>query len=329
MELSNELLVEMYRRMLRIRRFEENVIDMVAAGEIPGAAHVSIGQEGEIVGSCMALRPDDYMVGNHRSHGHPIGKGARLKGLMAELLGKRTGVNRGKSGSMHLADFSIGSVGETSILGSGIPIAAGAALGARMLGTDRVSLCFFGDGASNEGAVHEGLNLAAVWKLPVIYLCENNGYAVTVPVEKTVSVSNISERAKAYNIPGVTVDGQDPIAVYEVVSEAVKRARAGQGPSLVEAKTYRFRHHAEGPLFDNLNYRSEEELMRWKGRDPLVNMRSRLLADGTLSEAATATIEQEALEEVQAAITFARESAYPDPQEAFEGLYVHPIPLTR
>jgi len=329
MELTNEQLVEMYRRIVRIRRFEENVVDMVASGEIPGAAHTSIGQEGEIVGACMALRPDDYMVGNHRSHGHPIGKGANLKGLMAELLGKRTGVNRGKSGSMHLADFSIGSVGETSILGSGIPIAAGAALGARMLGTDRISLCFFGDGASNEGAVHEGLNLAAVWKLPVIYLCENNGYAVTVPAEKAISVRNISERAKAYDIPGVTVDGQDAIAVYEVVSEAVKRARAGQGPSLVEAKTYRFRHHAEGPFFDNLNYRSEEELMRWKGRDPLVILRTRLLENGTLTEADAAQIEREVQDEVQAAITFARESAYPDPEEAFAGLYVHPIPITR
>src|SRR6202049_354397 len=316
MQLDNERLTEMYRRVLRIRVFEESVVTLQSKGEFPGAAHTSIGQEGEIVGACMALRLDDYMVGTHRSHGHPIGKGAQLKGLMAELLGKRTGVNRGKSGSMHLADFSIGSVGETSILGSGIPIAAGAALGAKMQGTDRVSLCFFGDGASNEGAVHEGLNLAAVWKLPVIYLCENNGYAVTVPAEKAISVRNISERAKAYDIPGVTVDGQDAIAVYEVVSEAVKRARAGQGPSLVEAKTYRFRHHAEGPLFDTLNYRSEEELMRWKGRDPLVLLRTRLFESGTLTEADAAQIEREVQDEVQAAITFARESAYPDPQEA-------------
>ncbi|HLI05658.1 MAG TPA: thiamine pyrophosphate-dependent dehydrogenase E1 component subunit alpha [Ktedonobacteraceae bacterium] len=329
MEPTNEQLVEMYRRMVRIRRFEENVVEMVASGEIPGAAHTSIGQEGEIVGACMALRTDDYMVGNHRSHGHPIGKGAQLKGLMAELLGKRTGVNRGKSGSMHLADFSIGSVGETSILGSGIPVAAGAALGAKMQGTDRVCLCFFGDGASNEGAVHEGLNLAAVWKLPVIYLCENNGYAVTVPAEKTVAVRDIAERAKAYNIPGVTVDGQDAIAVYEVVSEAVKRARAGHGPTLVEAKTYRFRHHAEGPLFDSLQYRPDEELTRWKGRDPLVILRTRLREKGILNEDEVAQIEREAQEDVQAAIAFARASDYPDPEEAFEGLYVHPIPITR
>ena len=329
MEPTNEQFVEMYRRMARIRYFEENVVEMVASGEIPGAAHTSIGQEGEIVGACTALRSDDYMVGNHRSHGHPIGKGAQLKGLMAELLGKRTGVNRGKSGSMHLADFSIGSVGETSILGSGIPVAAGAALGAKMQGSDRVCLCFFGDGASNEGAVHEGLNLAAVWKLPVIYLCENNGYAVTVPAEKTVSVRDIAERAKAYDIPGVTVDGQDAIAVYEVVSEAVKRARAGEGPSLIEAKTYRYRHHAEGPLFDSLQYRAEEELMRWKGRDPLDILRTRLIDNGILTQNDAEQIEQHAREEVQSAITLARESAYPDPEEAFEGLYVHSIPITR
>ncbi|HXX77149.1 MAG TPA: thiamine pyrophosphate-dependent dehydrogenase E1 component subunit alpha [Ktedonobacteraceae bacterium] len=329
MEPTNEQLVEMYRRMARIRYFEENVVEMVASGEIPGAAHTSIGQEGEIVGACMALRSDDYMVGNHRSHGHPIGKGAQLKGLMAELLGKRTGVNRGKSGSMHLADFSIGSVGETSILGSGIPVAAGAALGAKMQGGDRVCLCFFGDGASNEGAVHEGLNLAAVWKLPVIYLCENNGYAVTVPAEKTVSVRDIAERAKAYDIPGVTVDGQDAIAVYEVISEAVKRAREGEGPSLIEAKTYRYRHHAEGPLFDSLQYRAEEEVMRWKGRDPLDILRTRLIDNGILTQDEAEQIEQQAKEDVQSAISFARESAYPDPEEAFEGLYVHSIPITR
>src|SRR5256886_16346502 len=170
MEPTNEQLVEMYRRMVRIRRFEENVIDMVASGEIPGAAHTSIGQEGEIVGACMALRPDDYMVGNHRSHGHPIGKGAQLKGLMAELLGKRTGVNRGKSGSMHLADFSIGSVGETSILGSGIPIAAGAAPGGKKQGTDRGCLCFFRGGAPHEGGVHQRLNPAPVREMPRHFL---------------------------------------------------------------------------------------------------------------------------------------------------------------
>jgi TPP-dependent pyruvate/acetoin dehydrogenase alpha subunit len=225
MDLTKEQLVEMYRRMLRIRRFDEQAVELVAQGEIPGAVHTTIGQEAEVVGACMALRPDDYMVGNHRSHGHPIGKGADVRRLMAELLGKRTGINKGKGGSMHLADFSVGSLGESSIVGSGIPVATGAALGARLQGTDRVCLCFFGDGASNQGAFHEGLNLAAIWKLPAIYLCENNGYAVTTPARYAVAVTDIAARARSYDIPGVTVDGQDPLAVYEVVREAVARAR--------------------------------------------------------------------------------------------------------
>jgi acetoin:2,6-dichlorophenolindophenol oxidoreductase subunit alpha len=244
MDISKEQLLEMYRRILRIRFFEEKVEALAAKGELAGAVHLSIGQEADIVGACMALRKDDYMVGTHRSHGHPIGKGADLKGLMAELMGKVTGVNKGKSGSMHLADFSVGSVGETSIVGSGLPTCVGAALGAKMQGTDRVCLGFFGDGASNEGTFHESLNLAAIWKLPAIFMCENNGFAVTTSARDHASVEDIADRAKGYGIPGVVVDGMDPLAVYEVVSEAVKRARAGQGPSLIEAKTYRFRHHA-------------------------------------------------------------------------------------
>ena len=230
---------------------------------------------------------------------------------------------------MHLADFSVGSVGETSILASGIPVAAGAALGAKMLGTDRVCLCFFGDGASNEGAFHEGLNLAAIWKLPVIYLCENNGYAVTTPASYAVAVHDIAARAQSYDMPGAVVDGQDPIAVYEVVSEAVKRARAGQGPSLVEAKTYRYRHHAEGALFDHLKYRSQEEVEHWKQRDPVTMFPARLISDGILTEAGVQQIVDEVQAEVDAAVSFARESAYPKPEEAFEGLYAHPIPITR
>jgi TPP-dependent pyruvate/acetoin dehydrogenase alpha subunit len=329
MDLTREQLIEMYRRILRIRRFDEKAVELLAKGEIPGAVHTTIGQEGEVVGACMALRPDDYMVGNHRSHGHPIGKGADLKRLMAELLGKRTGVNRGKGGSMHLADFSVGSVGETSIVGSGIPIAAGAALGAKMMGTDRVCLCFFGDGASNEGAFHEGLNLAAIWKLPVIYLCENNSYAVSTPASYAISVHDIAARAQSYNMPGAVVDGQDPIAVYEVVSEAVKRARAGQGPSLVEAKTYRYRHHAEGPLFDMMKYRSPEEVEQWKQRDPVVLTRTYLVSEGILSEAEADQIDSEVRQEVEDAVRFARESAYPSEEEAFEGMYTRPIPVTR
>lgn len=321
MDLSKEQLAEMYRRMLRIRFFEEKVQELADRGQLPGAVHLSIGQEADIVGACMAVRNDDYMVGTHRSHGHPIGKGAKLKGLMAELMGKETGVNKGKSGSMHLADFSIGSVGETSIVGSGLPTCVGAALGAQMQGTDRVCLGFFGDGASNEGTFHESLNLAAIWKLPAIFLCENNGYAVTSSARDNVAVEDIADRAKGYGIPGVVVDGMDPLAVYEVVNEAVKRARAGQGPSLIEAKTYRFRHHAEGALMGTFIYRSQEELDKWQKRDPVIAFPAQLIQDGTLTEDEAKRIIEETRQEVEDAVTFAQESPYPQLEEAFEGLY--------
>jgi acetoin:2,6-dichlorophenolindophenol oxidoreductase subunit alpha len=324
--LEKQQLIEMYRRLLRIRLFDEAAVELIKKGEVPGAAHTSIGQEGEIVGACMALRDDDYMVGNHRSHGHPIGKGADLKALMGELLGRKTGVNQGKGGSMHLADFKVGSVGETSIVGSGIPVAAGAALGARMLGTDRVCLCFFGDGASNEGAFHEGINLAAVWKLPAIFLCENNGYAVSTPASATVAVKDIAERAKAYDIPGVVVDGQDAVAVYEAVSEAVKRARAGLGPSLIEAKTYRYLEHAIGMRAGA--YRTEDEINQWKKRDPIVIMRGELIRNRVQGEQEVTDIEAEVRVEVDEAVEFARNSPFPAPEEAFEHVYANPVPIT-
>jgi acetoin:2,6-dichlorophenolindophenol oxidoreductase subunit alpha len=325
MKLEKEQLVEMYRRLLRIRIFDEAAVDLISKGEVPGAAHTSIGQEGEIVGACMALRDDDYMVGNHRSHGHPIGKGADLKALMAELLGKKTGVNQGKGGSMHLADFKVGSVGETSIVGSGIPVAAGAALGAKMQGTDRVCLCFFGDGASNEGAFHEGINLAAVWKLPAIFLCENNGYAVSTPASATVAVKDIAQRAQAYDIPGVVVDGQDAVAVYEAVSEAVKRARAGLGPSLIEAKTYRYLEHAIGMRAGN--YRSEAEINEWKKRDPIVILRGELVRNRVLDEREVTDIEAQVHVEVEQAVEFGRNSPFPAAEEAYDHVYANPFPI--
>jgi pyruvate dehydrogenase E1 component alpha subunit len=323
-ELTREHLIEMYRRMLRIRLFEEQVVELAARGELPGAAHTSIGEEATVVGACMALRTDDYMVGTHRSHGHPIGKGADLKRLFAELLGKETGVNRGKGGSMHLADFSIGSVGETSIVGSGLPVAAGAALGAQVLGQDRVALCFFGDGASNEGAFHEALNLAAVWDLPAVFVCENNGYAVTTPASRSVAVKDIADRARAYDIPGVAVDGQDPIAVCEAVQQAVERARAGEGPSLVEAKTYRYREHAEG-FGGGAAYRTDDEVAAWRKRDPVTTFRARLIEEGILTAADADGLEAAVRQEVSDGLEFARQSPYPTPEKAFEGLYTTPV----
>ena len=318
--LPRDMLLEMYRRMRRIRLFEDCAEEVHRNGEIRGSLHTSHGQEGEIVGACMALRGDDFMVGNHRSHGHPIGKGAQLNALMAELLGRKTGVCQGKGGSMHLADFAVGSLGETSIVGSGIPVAAGAALGAVMRGADQVTLCFFGDGASNEGTFHEALNMAANWKLPVIFLCENNGYAVSTPIATTAAVANIAERAAGYGMPGVVVDGQDIIAVYEVVSEAVRRARAGEGPTLVEAKTYRYLDHAAN-LGRDLGYRTDEEIAAWRKRDPITLFAERLTKEFGVKAAEVEAIDSEVAQTVAACLEFARSSPFPDASEAFTNVY--------
>lgn len=319
---DDDVALEMYRRMLRIRRFEEAALDRHAKGEIPGALHTSIGQEAAAVGACIALNADDYMTGTHRSHGHPIAKGAALDRLMAELMGKRTGVCGGKGGSMHLADFSVGSLGESGIVGSAMPVAVGAALSAQMRSSGQVSLCFFGDAAANIAAFHESLNLASVWKLPVIFLCENNGYAVTTPIAATCAVARIADRASAYAMPGVSVDGQDVIAVADAVSEAVARARAGLGPTLVEALTYRFREHSEmGAHFSFGDYRTDEEADAWRRRDPVQLFRPRLLEQWTVSEDQLQTVEREVGEEIAAAVKFARRSEFPDPAAAFTGVY--------
>jgi acetoin:2,6-dichlorophenolindophenol oxidoreductase subunit alpha len=322
--LPREDLSEALRRMLSIRYFEDEAIDLHKNGEIPGALHTSHGQEAEIVGSCMALRNDDYMVGNHRSHGHPIGKGAKLRGLMAELLAKSTGICQGKGGSMHLADFSIGSIGETSIVGSGIPVAAGAALGAKMQGSDQVSLCFFGDGAAQEGAFHEGVNFAAIWDLPAIFLCENNLYAVTTPISKTAAIKNIADRAAGYDIPGVVVDGQDLLAVYQAVTEAVQRARSGGGATLIEAKTYRYYDHAAN-LGRSFNYRADEEIEQWKKRDPIKLFKARLTGDFKFQQSEIDDVEEAVKADVADAIKFAKESPFPEAATAFDDVFASPV----
>jgi acetoin:2,6-dichlorophenolindophenol oxidoreductase subunit alpha len=327
MDVAMQTSAEMYRRMFRSRSFELAAIEKMKTGQIPGALHTSVGQEGSIVGSCMALRDDDYMVGNHRSHGHPIGKGARTDRLFAELMGKATGINSGLGGSMHLSDFSVGSLGETSIVGSGLPVATGAALGSKMQGNDRVTLCFFGDGASNEGTFHESLNLAAVWQLPVVFLCENNGYGELSAASLMVSVPDVSMRAAGYGIPGVTVDGQDVLAVFEAASEAVARARRGDGASLVETKTYRFHDHAFG--LPAINYRDQAEIDEWRRRDPVELFRARLTAEFGFDNQAVKAIEDEVAAEIEAAVAFAESSPYPDLDAAFEHVYTNPIPIRR
>lgn len=320
MELDKEFLMEMQRRMLRIRAFDERASKMVKRGHIPGTVHTSIGQEAQVVGATMALGEDDYMTGNHRSHGHPIGKGSPLGPLMAELVGKATGVCKGKGGSLHLADFSVGSLGESGIVGSSIPIAGGAALAAKVLGNDRVALAFFGDGAANQGVLYESMNMASVWSLPVVFLCENNQYALSTPAH-TVTAGVIAERAAGFGMQGVRVeDGQDVMSVFKAVSEAVGRARAGEGPTLVEVVTYRYNEHSEG-LRLGTDYRDASEREQWLKKDPLVLFREYLIAEGVSTSEEMDDLEQQVLDEVDQAVQFSDDSPYPDPSVAFEDLY--------
>jgi pyruvate dehydrogenase E1 component alpha subunit len=329
MTLDAELLTEMYRRMCRIRVFEERAIELQRKGEIPGALHTSLNQEAAVVGATLALRHDDYMTGTHRSHGHPIGKGAKIDRLMAELMGKVTGVCQGRGGSMHLADFSVGSLGESGIIASAVPVAVGAGISAQLRGTDQVCLAFFGDGAANAGAIHESMNMAAIWKVPVVFFCENNHWAVTTSVTKSTSVTDIAQRAAAYGFPGVVVDGQDPVAVFTATAEAAERARRGEGPTLVEAKTYRILEHAEG-LPIPAKYREESEVDAWRLRDPLPTFAKRLVGEGVLTDQQVADVDREVDLEVDAAIEFARDSDFPSVDSIFDGLFSNPIvPLAR
>lgn len=314
---------EAFKRMLRVRQFEEAAAMQVRAGRIPGI-HSSVGQEATVVGACLALQNGDAMTGTHRSHGHPIAMGADLNPLMAELMGKATGVCKGRGGSMHLADIKVGIISESAIVGGGIPLATGSGLSAKVRGTKQVTLCFFGDGAVNQGTFHESLNMAALWKLPVVYLCENNGYAISTSLVRSHSDPNIAKKAQSYGMSGRVVDGQNISAVYDAVSEAVSQARLGHGPTLIEAKTYRFDEHCMN-LFVPKPYRSVEEVQEYKlHRDPIVLYRASLLEAGW-SAAELNAIEQQVTEEVSEAIHFAVESSFPEPETLFDDLYSDPI----
>ena len=324
MAIGKELQIETYRRMLRIRAFERAVEKLIKEGEVPGSAHSSIGQEATVVGACMALRDDDYISGTHRSHGHPIGKGADVKPLLAEIMGKATGVCRGRGGSMHLADSKVGSIGESAIIGGGIPIAAGAALSAQVRGTDQVALSFFGDGAANAGVLAETMNMAAIWKLPVIFLCENNLYAATTPARDTHGQPDVARRADGYGFPGVMVDGQDVDAVHDAVATAVLRARQGEGPTLIEAKTYRFDEHCIG-LFIKGAYRAKSEIEFYRTeRDPVALYRARLLACGRTAEEIQ-SLESEVNQTLAAAVEFAKTSPFPAPESLYDNMYSNPV----
>lgn len=321
--LTRDLSLQAYRRMVRIRRFEEEAMRRAMAGEFSGM-HSSSGQEAAIVGACLALRNDDYITGTHRSHGHPIGKGADLKPLMAELYGKATGICKGRGGSMHLADRKVGIIGESAIVGGGIPLATGAGLSIQVRGTDQVSLCFFGDGAANQGTFGESLNLAAIWKLPVIFFCENNLYAISTPVAKSHGQPDVALRASGFGLPGVIVDGQDLAEVHAATAAAVSRARQGGGPTLIEAKTYRFEEHCLN-LQVPIPYRTPQELEHYKSqRDPLVLYRKVMLKIG-MGAAEIDAIEREVAAEVADAVTFARQSPLPDPDDVYDHLFGNPI----
>ena len=322
MEIERETWVTLYTVMLKIRLFEGRVIDLYARGMIPGLAHLYVGEEAVAAGACAVLREDDYITSTHRGHGHVIAKGADLKPMMAELFGKRTGYCKGKGGSMHIADMEIGILGANGIAGGGLPIAVGSGMSAKWRGTDQVTVCFFGDGASNNGTFHESLNLASVHKLPVVFVCENNLYGISVAQKKHQAITDIAVRGTGYGMDSVVVDGNDVLEVYEAARQAVKEARAGKGPTLIECKTYRWRGHHEGDPNQGTRYRTKSEIEEWKKKDPIERMAGKLFAEKILTGEELATLEKEILEEIDQAVAFAGESEFPAIEELYEDVYV-------
>jgi len=316
--LTKEKLVEMYRKMLEIRLFEEKVFELYAQNLVPGTIHLYAGEEAVAVGVCSALIRDDYITSTHRGHGHCIAKGAELKRVMAEILGKETGYCKGKGGSMHIADFSIGVLGATAVVAAGIPIAVGAGLSIKLRKSDQVVASFFGEGASNQGTFHEGINMASIWKLPVIFVCENNLYAMGTRQSVVMAIENVVDRASAYGIPGLVVDGNDVLAVYEATLKAVERAREGEGPTLIECKTYRHKGHSR---VDPAKYRPKEEVEEWLAKDPIKRFKERLLKTNTMADAEMRRIEKEVSAEIEEAVKFAMENPYPAPEDALQDVY--------
>ena len=318
LKLTRETLAEMYKKMLEIRCFEEKVFELYGQNLVPGTIHLYAGEEAVAVGVCSSLRKDDYITSTHRGHGHCIAKGAELKRTMAEILGKKTGYCKGKGGSMHIADFNIGMLGATAVVGAGLPIAVGAGLSAKLRKTDQVVACFFGEGASNQGTFHESINMASTWSLPVIFVCENNLYAMGTCQSRVMKIQNIADRAVAYGISGVTADGNDVLAVFEASQKAVDRARSGAGPTLIECKTYRHKGHSR---VDPAKYRPREEVEQWLAKDPIKRFRETLLQNNTFSQAEIKKIEENVAAEIEEAVKFAVESPYPAPEEALEDVY--------
>lgn len=321
--MDKDRLIKLYRTMRLIRRFEEQIVDLVNRNEIRGNTHEYVGQEAVATGVCDALRPDDVITSTHRGHGHVLAKGADPRRVLAELMGKSTGCNRGRGGSMHVADLSLGIFGANGIVGAGVPIACGAAFASKLEGTKRVAAAFFGDGAINQGVVLEAMNLASVWKLPVLFVCENNLYGATLPIREASTIEKLSERAAGFGMPGATVDGMDVLAVREAASQAVERARSGGGPAFLECETYRFVGHFTAEKYRGFKYRTEEEIAAWRKRDPLATYPAWLKQQGVGDPAA---VDAEVDASLQQAVAFARESPQPLPEEALDGMYVTTYP---
>jgi acetoin:2,6-dichlorophenolindophenol oxidoreductase subunit alpha len=316
---SPEQLRGVLRNMHLIRKFEEGAEEAYLRGFIHGTMHLSIGQEASALGICMPLEPADQITSTHRGHGHCIAKGAKVDRMFAEFFGKTTGYCKGRGGSMHIADVAAGNLGANGIVGGGIPIAVGAALSAKMQKNNKVVICFFGDGANNEGAFHEALNMASIWKLPVVFVCENNGYGMSTSSARSTAVTNIADRAAGYSMPGVIVDGNDFSAVAEASTEAVARARRGEGPTLIESKTYRHRGHSKS---DRNRYRTKEEIEEWKAlRDPIARFESELTAHGIIDSEDAAKIVKDVDDEIAAGIAFAQASEAPAASEALNFVY--------
>ncbi len=320
MDISNERLLDLHRRMVRIRTFEDEAGALSEAGKIPGALHLYVGEEAVAAGVMSQLTDQDQITSTHRGHGHLVAKGGDYRKMFAELFGRATGYCHGKGGSMHIADMERGMLGANGIVGGGPPIAIGAAFSNKYRGTDNVCCCFFGDGASNEGTLHEAANMAAVLKLPVIFMCENNGYGEFTSQERHQAVRDVADRAAGWGMPGIVVDGMDVIAVYEAAAEAIARARRGEGPTLVEFKTYRFYDHV-GRRGMGVSYRDDDEVLEWKKRDPIEMFEARLAEMDILDRAGADRVREEALAQVREAIEFAEGSPYPEPADLLTDVY--------
>ena len=318
-DIPNEKLKEIYTTMVRIRAFEERIIAEYRKGNLPGFIHASIGQEAIPAAVCAFLRDDDYILTTHRGHGDIIAKGARFDRMMAELYAKETGYCKGRGGSMHIVAADLNMLGATAIVGAGVPIASGIALACKMQNVDSVSICFHGDGATCTGAFHEGLGLAAVWSLPVVFVCQNNQYGMSTPQRDYTKLEYLTDRAKAHAIPGISVDGNDAVAVAKVASEAIERARQGGGPTMIDAITYRFHgHHMGDP---GTSYRTKEEIEEHIKHDPIAKLRGRLLETKAITEAEIEEIQASIAEELDEAVQFATESPEPKTEDALEGVY--------